>query len=300
MASRIRFRICVPLVILSAALPVWADTQFQVRRMTRTDVPLGKGQCDIRLVVDDQVEISVRADMVYVRTISGRDSRDAGSECNEPLPTRDIEGFRFQGIDGRGEVRLIAEPTRRNNYQAVVRIRDSASGEEGYHFRLSWVITSGGEFTRRDPDGFRRDADDFPPRRRDADDFPPPRRRDDDFDNGRGALAWNNTTHFGGPGRGSSMLSGYGTQRLGDVSVDIDRASAILVSFRTDSGRPLSFSGYVVGADGDTLRADVATNDQARLRGSMYLSRSPRGEVYRITLEATNGQDRLNLSWDRR
>jgi hypothetical protein len=32
----------------------------------------------------------------------------------------------------------------------------------------------------------------------------------------------------------------------------------------------------------------------------MYLSRDARGDIYRISLEATNGQDRLRLDWNRR
>ena len=64
--------------LLLVSLPGMADTQFQARRMTRGDVPLGKGQCDIRLRVDNEAEISVRGDMVSVRTISGRDARDDG------------------------------------------------------------------------------------------------------------------------------------------------------------------------------------------------------------------------------
>ena len=44
----------------STALPALADTRFQIRRMTRDDVPLGKGQCDIRLQVDNEVEVAVR------------------------------------------------------------------------------------------------------------------------------------------------------------------------------------------------------------------------------------------------
>ena len=39
--------------------------------MTRDDVPVGKGQCDIRLQVDGEVEVSVRGDRVDVRTIIG-------------------------------------------------------------------------------------------------------------------------------------------------------------------------------------------------------------------------------------
>jgi hypothetical protein len=32
----------------------------------------------------------------------------------------------------------------------------------------------------------------------------------------------------------------------------------------------------------------------------MFLSRDNRGDVYRISLEAGNGRDRLRLDWDRR
>ena len=265
-----------------AVVPACADSQFRVRKMTRTDVPLGKGQCDIRLRVDNEVEVSIRGEMVNVRTISGRDARDEGSECNEPLPAGRVEGFRFEGIDGRGEVRLLAEPTRRNGYQAVVRIRDGGSGEEGYHFRLSWMMTGGGDFSRGDSRDF------------------PGRGRDDDFDHRPGGLAWNNANQYTARGRGVSTLAGYGSQQLFDATVNFDRGNRILVSFRTDSGRPLTFSGSVIGMDGDTLKADVATDDRSRLRGSMYLSRNPRGDFYRINLEATDGQSRLTLNWNRR
>jgi hypothetical protein len=277
MATRTLSRLWISILILLAAAPVWADTQFRTRKMTRDDVPLGRGQCDIWLYVDNEVEVTVRGDMVFVRTLSGRDSRDGGSECNAPLPNRDIHDFHFEEADSRAEMRLLAEPARRNNFQAVVGIRDPAPGECHCHFRLTWTMADDRNVSRRDPDDFRRDGDDR-----------------------RGGLAWNNTTHFAGPGHGSSALSGYGAQRLFDVSVDIDRGNRILVSFRTDSGRRLSFSGTVIGADGDTLRADMATDDQARLRGSMYISRNPRGEVYRITLDATNGQDRLGVDWNGR
>ena len=48
-------RMGTALLALGLALPALADVRFQVRRMTRDDVPRGKGQCDIRLQVDDQV-----------------------------------------------------------------------------------------------------------------------------------------------------------------------------------------------------------------------------------------------------
>src|SRR5882762_5194639 len=129
------------LMILAAALPALADTRFQIRRMTRDDVPLGKGQCDIRLQVDNEVEVHLRGDGVTIRTLAGQDARDDGSECNAPLPNRDVEGFNFEVRESRNDIRLLAEPSRRNDFAAVVRIRDSSGGFGRYHFRLTWAMT---------------------------------------------------------------------------------------------------------------------------------------------------------------
>jgi hypothetical protein len=125
-------------------MPVVADTQFRTGRMTRDDVPLGKGQCDIRLQIDKEAEVRVHGDMVSVRTFSGREAHDYGSECNEPLPGADLQGFNFEVRDSRGEIILLSPPSRRNDFTAVVRIRDSASGAGRYHFRLSWRINGYG------------------------------------------------------------------------------------------------------------------------------------------------------------
>jgi hypothetical protein len=130
------------------ALPAMADTQFRVRQMTRNDVPAGVGQCDIRLQVDGEVEVSVRGQTVSVRTISGRDARDDGSECNQPLPEGNLRGFNFEVKDRRGEIALSSEPSARNGSRAVVKIRDSQNGEGRYHFRLSWQMTGGGNEER--------------------------------------------------------------------------------------------------------------------------------------------------------
>src|SRR3954447_11812689 len=92
------------LVVFAAALPALADTHFQIRRMTRDDVPIGKGQCDIRLQVDNEVEVAVRGDSVSIRTIAGQDARDDGSECNAPIPNRDVEGFNFEVRESRNDI----------------------------------------------------------------------------------------------------------------------------------------------------------------------------------------------------
>jgi len=252
--------------------------------MTRDDVPLGKGQCDIRLQVDNQVEVAVRRDFVNIRTIAGQDARDDGSECNLPLPDRDLQGFNFEVKDSRGDIRLIAEPSRRNDFTAVIAIRDGSSGFGRYHFRLSWMATGISDEPRRDE-----------PRP-----MPPPPPTYDDRAPRR--FEWSDVVHFSGPGRGSSRVSGFGDQPLFGVSVDIDRGGRVSVSFRTEGGRTLNFTGTVVGRDGDTLRADVEQDDRRfRMAGPMFLSvRGRMNDVYRISMDGSNGRDRMHLDWDLR
>ena len=266
------------LLILLAALPALADTRFQIRRMTRNDVPAGKGQCDIRLQVDDQVEVSVHLDQVAIRTISGRDAYDDGSECNAPLPNRDVPGFRFEVMDSRNEIRLVAEPSPRNNGTAVIFIRDSSGGFGRYHFRLSWEMAPG-EYR---PDGRRDNAG----------------RPDSDERRGPPGFSWNNVVSFQGRGRGVARLNNF-EDRLLDCNVDIDRGGKVAVVFRTERGRSMVFNGFLTADEGRRLKADMVTEDR-RLRGTMFLSVDDRRNINNITLDAGDSRDRLSVTWDRR
>jgi hypothetical protein len=243
--------------------------------MTRDDVPPGKGQCDIRLQIDDQVEVAVRGDTVFLRTLSGREGRDDGSECNFPLPDREFAGFRFEVMDSRNEIHLTEEPSRRNNFTAIVRIRDSDGGYGRYHFRLSWMM--GG---------------------------PPPEtdrpRRDMDDRRGGDAFALNNVIHYGGRGTGSAVYNDNDLRRLQEVSLDIDRGGHVSVSFRSDRARPIVFTGVVMGREGPRLKIDAMSEDR-RLRGSMSVTVNDRMDtVSGIDMDATDGRDRVRVHWDRR
>jgi hypothetical protein len=257
-------------VLLGAAfcVPAMADTQFRIRRMTRDDVPPGKGQCDIRLQVDNEAEVSVRGDGVFIHTIAGRDPYDDGSECNAPLPDRQVPGFNFEVKDSRGDIRLVAEPSRRNNFAAVVLIRDSSGGLGRYHFRISWEM---------------RAAD---------------LRDNDRPQQGPPGFVWNNTLNFRGVGRGQARAEGF-DQRLFDVNVDIDRGGRVLVTFRGERGRDLVFTGQVVSREEGRLRCDVMSQDR-RMRGPMFISVGGRENVNSITFEGGDGRDRMRLTWDRR
>jgi hypothetical protein len=269
MAAAIRTGIA--LACLTASLPALADTRFRVRQMTRNDVPLGTGQCDIRLQIDGEAEVSLRGDTVYIRTITGRDGRDDGSECNEPLPGRDVQDFEFSVRDSRGEIRLLAEPSRQSGSSAVVRIRDSKGGEGRYHFRIKWRLTGGGG------------------RGRDDGDWRPPGRRD------RDESRWDRTINYTGRGRGRYFQPGEGRRRISAVVVRIERNGRVLTDLDTDRGR-VSFAGRIARVDGDRIAAVMRSQQGSGIEGEMLLFVSG-DRVRQIRMDAGSGRDRIDLEW---
>ncbi len=123
------------------------DALFRPKQMREWNDRANDGRCIIRVMVDDEVDVELSGDQVRVRVLKGGAGRDDGSECTQPLPIGGFSRFAFRGIDGRGEVRLVQEPRPGNNYVAIVAIKDSRKGTEGYTYELSWN-TDGSAFWR--------------------------------------------------------------------------------------------------------------------------------------------------------
>ncbi len=249
-------RSLLPLLLL---LPAYADIHFTARPMTG-DSPRRKGQCDIRLLVDDAVEVSIHGDRVDVHNISGGDARDNQSECSAPMPDRDFDGFQFSVKEKRNEMRLTEPPSRRNGYRAVVFIRDRAPGEGQYYFRISWKLP--------------------PP--------PPPK-----------GMSFNNTVHSAANGHGEARMDDQPALALTKAAVDFDNGGNVFALFDLPRGAPASFRGTVMTWEGGVMKADVSADDRFdRLRGPMYLYFDGKKQVFKIELQATDGQQRLTLKWE--
>ncbi len=83
------------------------------------------------------------------------------------------------------------------------------------------------------------------------------------------------------------------------MEVNIDRGGRVVVSFRGERNKTIAFTGNLIGQEAGRLRADVVSDDR-RMRGPMLISVDGRQNVNAITLEASDGRDRLRLNWDRR
>ena len=97
-----------------------------------------EGRCDVRIWVDHHAELRIRGDSISVRTVEGGRSYDEGSKCSQPLPYNSISDFQVRQTAGRSRVNLVQQPSRMNNYSAVLNINDDQGGGDHYAFEVTW------------------------------------------------------------------------------------------------------------------------------------------------------------------
>jgi hypothetical protein len=131
----------LPMAVLAAQIQL----PGQVQRARITGSRGNSGKCTMEVRVDIAAEVDIYGDSGRLRTLAGQPATWTRMECTDPLPYN-MSDFRFKGVDGRGDVRLIQDP-RNNNGVAVIRIDDPKSGSEGYTFDIEWSGASGGSPT---------------------------------------------------------------------------------------------------------------------------------------------------------
>lgn len=87
--------------------------------------------------VDDDVRIRIRGGSADVETIGGTPYYDSQPNFFNSLPSRRVT-VRLTMKRGRGEIFIEQQPSRENDFTAVVRIRDSRGGASDYEFELQW------------------------------------------------------------------------------------------------------------------------------------------------------------------
>ncbi len=86
--------------------------------------------------VDGETRVFMRGNDIWTQDVDGRRNRSQ-ARAYRSLPTSN--GLvRVQRVDGRGEISVIQQPNRRNNYTAVIRIRDDSRRADRYRFAAYW------------------------------------------------------------------------------------------------------------------------------------------------------------------
>jgi hypothetical protein len=93
--------------------------------------------------VDHEVWITMRGREAWLRAGGPNEYLRARPVVSRPLPQQ--EGLvRVHRDIGRGDVDVVQQPTRRNSYTAIVRIRDRSDGAASYAISASWFDASYG------------------------------------------------------------------------------------------------------------------------------------------------------------
>ena len=87
--------------------------------------------------VDDDVRVVIRGGQADVQTIGGNPYYDASTNFGASLPRRRVN-VRVEKRRGRGEIFVEQQPSRENDYSAVIRIRDPRGGASDYEFDVIW------------------------------------------------------------------------------------------------------------------------------------------------------------------
>lgn len=87
--------------------------------------------------VDDDVRIRIRGGSADVETIGGTPYYDAQPNFSSSLPNRRVS-VRLTKNRGRGDIFIEQQPSRDNDFTAIIRIKDSRGGADNYEFTLDW------------------------------------------------------------------------------------------------------------------------------------------------------------------
>jgi len=99
--------------------------------------PSRSGRMTWRGSVDDDVRIVIRGGRADVETIGGTPYYNATTNFSASLPRRRVTVSLLKRR-GRGEISIEQQPSRENDFAAVIRIRDSRGGASDYEFEVSW------------------------------------------------------------------------------------------------------------------------------------------------------------------
>jgi redox-regulated HSP33 family molecular chaperone len=94
--------------------------------------------------VDGETRVFMRGNDIWTQDVDGRRNRSQ-ARAYRSLPT--TNGLvRVQRVDGRGEISVIQQPNSRNNYTAVIRIRDASRRADRYRFAAYWQGSGRGDY----------------------------------------------------------------------------------------------------------------------------------------------------------
>jgi hypothetical protein len=95
------------------------------------------GRAYWRGIVDNQVQLVIRNRTIETLTIAGRAYQPGRFSFTTALPSRNVS-VEVDKKSGRGDVRVIQQPSRDNGYTAIIQINDNDGGAKEYQLEINW------------------------------------------------------------------------------------------------------------------------------------------------------------------
>lgn len=95
------------------------------------------GRVRWRGVVDNEIHLVINDRNLEVRTIQGGDNGQGTTNFTSGLPGRNVR-VEATKIKGRGDVRVLQQPSKDNNFTAIIQVRDEGGGAREYEIEVFW------------------------------------------------------------------------------------------------------------------------------------------------------------------
>ncbi len=91
-----------------------------------------------RGMVDDRLHLSIKADKLETRTVSGKKMPDGIFSFTAPMPGRVVVVEVIKKKGRSKNVRVIEQPSESNKFVAIVEINDEGGGAKEYQLEIFW------------------------------------------------------------------------------------------------------------------------------------------------------------------
>ncbi len=115
----------------------WVVAEVDWRYALDGDRPREPGRLAFEARIDDEVDLLIQGRRVEIKEVSGRRADSVHYEFDSPLPRREVT-VQVRKLRGRGTVMVREQPTRRNDYRAIVTISDRKGGTDRYELEITW------------------------------------------------------------------------------------------------------------------------------------------------------------------
>lgn len=114
---------------------VVADLDWRYSRDGDHAADLGRLVLEAR--IDDEVDLVIQRRRLEIKEVSGRRTELVRYVFDSPLPRREVV-VQVRKLEGRGTVTVREQPSRRNDYRAIITVSDRKSGADRYRLEVTW------------------------------------------------------------------------------------------------------------------------------------------------------------------